>query len=600
MGSPEAGVAAPATAALQRPLVRRGVVIVHGVGEQGKGEYIDSFVEPLASFVADACGSENVAITVRNEEGSSSWATLHIKGDSHDEDWHIREAWWARNFRPSASKTVLFWGILAGLTILWATWKSIFVRAVARLRHDYQQMTLSLDDLFGRPLDPATLRLKRDTEQGLWVVPQTHRAKAVLDGCVWLFNCVLYLVGALVLLALLVPIYIFLLLPLSLFLPGPVVSAQRKFVGLLVSSIGDQQAMTTRRFALAGASNEVAQALWYMLSPDGLKRSKRADETFAGYETVTVVAHSGGVVVSFDALAGEVKKWMEEESPAGMKRPKRVTWITAGSGLNLAFRMRRTRDSRETAFWNRSITGFVNWVNIYARYDPVPQGPPPHELVATVLGPDPWLADNPDATQSRPPFVCLRVVNADFPGTDHSGYWKNRTEVMSRVVALITDSGRAAAPISPQADAFPVTLGAGLDAAIRRESNPTATRTSRANALRRQVPMYITIAVLVAVAILGVVLGRTFLKIDVVDEVFPHKLLGRGIDGQREWLAGVSIGFLLGLIVGQLLGFLRQLVGWARSGGSWAVVPAGGLMVALGLGMVGLILVFVSRMIVSK
>ena len=36
-----------------RPVVRRGVVIVHGVGEQGRGDYIGSFVEPLASFVAD-------------------------------------------------------------------------------------------------------------------------------------------------------------------------------------------------------------------------------------------------------------------------------------------------------------------------------------------------------------------------------------------------------------------------------------------------------------------------------------------------------------------------------------------------------------------
>ena len=258
MGSPEA-TAAP------RPLVRRGVVIVHGVGEQGKGDYIASFVEPLASFVADACGSENVAITVRNEEGSSSWATLHIKGDTRDEEWHVREAWWARNFKPSSSKTVLFWGILAGLTILWATWRSIFVRAVARLRHDYQQMTLSLDDLYGRPLDPDTRRLKRDTDQGLWVVPQTFRAKAILDGFVWLFICALYLVFALVLITILVPLYIVLLLPLGLILPKPVAAFQRKLVGLLVSSIGDQQAMTTRRFALAGASNEVAQALWYML-----------------------------------------------------------------------------------------------------------------------------------------------------------------------------------------------------------------------------------------------------------------------------------------------------------------------------------------------
>ena len=62
-----------------------------------------------------------------------------------------------------------------------------------------------------------------------------------------------------------------------------------------------------------------------------------------------------------------------------------------------------------------------------------------------------------------------------------------------------------------------------------RQANPVATRASRANALKRQVPMYIAIAVIVALTILGVFLGRLFLKIDVVDEVFPHKLLGQGI-----------------------------------------------------------------------
>jgi hypothetical protein len=309
---------------------------VHGVGEQGRGDYIGSFVEPLASFVADGCGSENVSIVVRNEADATAWATLTIRGDDHDEEWHIREAWWAKNFRPSSSKTILFWAIIAGLTILWATWRTVFVRAVARMGHNYQAMSLSRDDLYGRPLDPATRRLPKDTEQGLWVAPQTYRAKAILDGAVWLFICLLYLVGALLLMTLLIPVYVFLLLPLSLIAPGPVISVQRKIAGLIVTTIGDQQAMTTRRFALAGASNEVSQGLWYMLSRDGLEHSRRSIPGFNGYETVSVIAHSGGCVVSFDAIAGEVRRWMEDPVlPAGVQRPGRLTWITAGSGLNL-------------------------------------------------------------------------------------------------------------------------------------------------------------------------------------------------------------------------------------------------------------------------
>ncbi len=584
-----------------RPVVRRGVVIVHGVGEQGRGDYIGSFVEPLASFVADGCGSENVSITVRNEADASAWATLNIRGDARDEEWHIREAWWAKNFRPSASRTVLFWAVIAGLTIMWATWRSIFVRAVARLAHNYQQMSLSRDDLMGRPVErdsDGTLHLPPDTKQGLWVAPQTLPGKAILDALVWLFICLVYVVGAIVLLTLLVPLYLFLLLPLSFVAPGPVVAVQRKLAGLIVSTIGDQQAMTTRRFALAGASNEVAQALWWMLSKDGLARSKRTIDGFTGYETVTVVAHSGGCVVSFDALASQVKQWMlDPELPAGVSRPKRVGWITAGSGLNLAFRMRRTKDSREHAFWHRPLVDFVNWVNIYARYDPVPQGPPPADLVTTLLRDDGLLNGSSDA---RPPYVCLRVVNDDFPGSDHSGYWRNRVEVMSRVVGLIADSDRASRELSPQASAIPVTLAGSLDASIRDNADPNAMRRNRAAALKRQLPMYIGIAIVVATLAFGVPLGHQWLKLDLADRLMPNSVFGVAIDGQRAWLAGVLLTLAAALVLAQVISFVSQLVSWTKAGGSAAVLPVGGVMVGLGAGVLAVALIVLSRVLSTK
>ena len=584
-----------------RPVVRRGIVIVHGVGEQGRGDYIGSFVEPLAGFVADGCGSENVSITVRNEADASAWATLTLRGDARDEEWHIREAWWAKNFRPSSSKTVLFWAVIAGLTIMWATWRSIFVRAVARLAHNYQKMSLSRDDLMGRPLerdDKGELRLAPDTRQGLWVAPQTLPGKAILDALVWLFICLLYVVGAVVLLTLLVPLYLFLLLPLSFVAPEPVVAIQRKLVGLIVSSIGDQQAMTTRRFALAGASNEVAQALWWMLSKDGLARSKRTIDGFTGYDTVTVVAHSGGCVVSFDALASQVKEWMHDpELPAGISRPKKVGWVTAGSGLNLAYRMRRTKDPRENAFWDRPMGDFVNWMNVYARYDPVPQGPPPPDLVTSLVGADGML----DCTsEKRPPYVCLRVVNDDFPGSDHSAYWVNRTEVLSRLVSFIADGDRANGELSPQEGAVPSTLCATLDTAIKDEANADAMRRNRVAALKRQLPMYVGITVVALVLAFGVPLGHQWLKLDLVDRVMPHSIFSIGINGQRVWSAGVLVTLAAALVATQLLSFINQLRAWTKAGGNAAVLPVGGLMVALGASVIVAALIVVSRVLATK
>jgi hypothetical protein len=112
--------------------------------------------------------------------------------------------------------------------------------------------------------------------------------------------------------------------------------------------------------------------------------------------------------------------------------------------------------------------------------------------------------------------------------------------------------------------------------------------------------MYIGIGVLVLVLTFGVALGQFFLKLNVIDAVMPHSLFGHGIAGQRDWLAGVATGLLLAMIAGQLVSFIQQLASWSRNGGSAAVVPVGGLMVALGVGVVGLLLALLSRAIATK
>lgn len=43
------------------------------------------------------------------------------------------------------------------------------------------------------------------------------------------------------------------------------------FTHLIVFTLGDQEAMTTRQLALAAAVNEVNTGLWNMLSADGMR-----------------------------------------------------------------------------------------------------------------------------------------------------------------------------------------------------------------------------------------------------------------------------------------------------------------------------------------
>src|SRR5262249_25505425 len=146
-------------------------------------------------------------------------------------------------------------------------------------------------------------------------------------------------------------------------------------LNFLTRGIGDQQATTNREVAVAAAANTVATALYPFIAPQA--RRWRAFD----YDTVTVIAHSGGCVVTFAALAGgEVRRWLRGKSD-GAPSDRRVTWITVGSGLDLAWRMQAPSKARDQAFWHRRIDDYVNWIDIYARYDPVPPGEAPPAMV---------------------------------------------------------------------------------------------------------------------------------------------------------------------------------------------------------------------------
>jgi hypothetical protein len=125
-----------------------------------------------------------------------------------------------------------------------------------------------------------------------------------------------------------------------------------------------------------------------------------------------------------------------------------MTWITVGSGLNLAWRMRARAKARDEAFWNRCLRDTVNWIDIYSRYDPVPQGPAPEAMVARVIGAEPR------------PYVSIRTANHDWPLSDHGAYWDNLEEAMSRIVHAITDSRLGSQPLDAHDGSFAPRTGA--------------------------------------------------------------------------------------------------------------------------------------------
>ncbi len=579
-------------------VIRRGIVVVHGVGSQNRADHLDLVTEPLARFLGNAHGPENIELDVRPATQSSemAWATIRLTKPRTTpaeqpevlEEWHIREAWWARHFKPSGSKTVLFWGIMAGVQILRATWQHLALRNLRRLI-GANPAGGSADAVLGRPWDTETNSPLEEGEQGPWTIVGAGKIRAAIDVLIWAFWGIFYVVTAVAGLPLLLALYVFLLFPLSFLFPEKVGAIQRGITNLLVSSIGDQHAITTRRVAIGGAANEVERALWNFLHPTSLSAARRADPDFAGYDTVSVVAHSAGCVVSYDAISGrDVQQWLTglgSNPPDGIKPLSRINWVTVGSGLNLAWRMRRTLDPQDRAFW-RQLHG-VNWLNIYARYDPVPQGAPPRELVEALAGLDPVCMPSSaeDPPGERPPYVNLRVVNEDYLVTDHNRYWGNEAEVMSRIVHVVADSRLGNRAIDPDdVEWLPTGTGdppEGISDHIINLASPEPAGEHRKRVTRSALTRLLVFVAAVTVVVLFagdvgawvfgsrelwgmnplVIGGRS------LGELVPEKIGTIGTYTVRNFLAGTVIiayaGFVLQAVIGLVTRYLRWRKGMA-------------------------------------
>jgi hypothetical protein len=410
---------APRSAASPPGLIRRGIVVTHGVGDQRRGDQLDIVVAPLVAFLSQALGHRRVRLnarTVLDDDGIAS-ATIHILSEDQLqvlEEWRVREAWWAQSFRPSSTSSILSWATIQFVFHSMATVQNVVAR--------------NLDRLFTR---------QGDQDQGLdgpWSVAVSgDKWLYALNVVNWLIITACYAFVYLVGFVLILPVVVFLAVPRVIW-PDLIGRLQAFFVSLITGGIGDQQAMTTRYVPIAAAANTVATALWPFLAPEA---KLRGDDEF---DTVTVVAHSGGCVVSYAALVSEeVRRWLADWTRRGEPdpSPRRLAWITVGSGLDLAWYAHPRNHAKDEAFWSRRLQDYVNWIDVYSRYDPVPQGSPADDMVQA-MGWDPAIG-----------HVSIRVANDDWPLSDHGAYWWNHEEAMSRIVYAIANSALTRTALDP-------------------------------------------------------------------------------------------------------------------------------------------------------
>ena len=362
-----------------------GVVVVHGIGEQAKGESLAMVVNPLAEFLKQAGGpnfSLNYVVQIDSSPKPAE-AVLTFSGTSPsgvavpDSRWVFREAWWAKSLMPPSYREMLLW--------------------TARQ--------------FGGQMRAIVRGLRNGIYEGVRdkLVPLPWPLK-LYDRVVIFFLGLLLLLGV-------GPLFLFLLVSWAFsFLPNLLglgtLSKQLEGLlkGFLVLNVGDTKVYVDHGLWAANVRRVIEEAVLDIL--------KGAD-----FEDVTVICHSWGAIIAYEALSrGSVVEEFLSKNP---QPEKKITLVTVGSGLNRSLQMvDKSQSSLARPRLTRRLMPSIFWLNLYSRYDPVPAGPIDSALFA-------------QSGLQKTSIKQSRVVNLDDIINDHGAYWENKDLVAPRLVRAI-------------------------------------------------------------------------------------------------------------------------------------------------------------------
>src|SRR5262249_42987740 len=150
---------------------------------------------------------------------------------------------------------------------------------------------------------------------------------------------------------------------------------------------------------------------------------------------VVLLAHSGGTLVSFASLIRYPKKELDV-----------AKLITFGEAIKLGYTL-----EHDAGDWNlgnpiradRQLLDnhpTLRWVDIWASYDPAPQGPlapPPRD--GWLFDVQPSLSPTPNPKSPAIEIESRPVTNFKFLTLDHGGYWANDEGFLIPVIRHIDD-----------------------------------------------------------------------------------------------------------------------------------------------------------------
>jgi hypothetical protein len=145
-----------------------------------------------------------------------------------------------------------------------------------------------------------------------------------------------------------------------------------------------------------------------------------------GCDSIVLVAHSGGAIVSFETLLDPA--YLPES-----QRPIQVDkLITIGEGLKLGWRLEGA-DRHALERGNRLAGDLgtarprLRWVDVWASFDPAPAGPllAPRDVPLDVGKPGERATSAEDSPTGRLVVESRPVTNFMSLRNDHGGYWDN-------------------------------------------------------------------------------------------------------------------------------------------------------------------------------
>jgi hypothetical protein len=360
----------------------RGILVVHGVGEQRKSDTVLDIGDPLFDWLQRWYAGFAPAEPIRVGRTELSFAPVDAgqadrppssRFELPHHRWTVAEVWWSTSNRQPDLKTMLAW-----------SWRHLW-DIVAQLRRSVAERIDRLLHPAGHPSQPPG-----------WV-----QAIDLLNSVGLL---VLYPLVAVVGYVLLIPLMVASQIPIAPFQNWIVL---RLIAPLLLIDAGEFRTFLEDEIQSANIRRRAADAVDWLVSHEQCT-------------DVTIIAHSEGCVVSFGMLT-------DPEFAQQAQHVRKL--ITVGEGLNKSWLVKP-----KLTRLHGPLTGDIVWVDIWASYDPVPAGPidpPPGVRVYAPTG----AAAAQLGDRTTP--VSLQVTNEMNVLSDHGGYWQNDEQVLPRLAAEI-------------------------------------------------------------------------------------------------------------------------------------------------------------------